>query len=276
MTCPRCGIFASAERSACPACQWQLSRPFRSDAISSSAPLGNGSSSSASSLQTAADAFALTSPVYFEHSPRQQQLRRRGLRRRAWGRRHRPPVNGKAVAVLPEEAKWEAPSRLELIEMPLVQTTFDFTADSDADHLPSLARIAPIERRLEAGLRDATFILGAALLFFSLFALLGGQLGAGRRDLLMYLVVAYSLAVVYFGLFTLFGSRTVGMRACGLVPLTFEGQPPTRQHKLWRAFGYAVSTGALLLGFFWATADDRHLTWHDHISRTYLADGPPL
>ncbi len=276
MTCPRCGIFASAERSACPACQWRLSQPFRGEAVSSSGPLGNGSSSSASSLQTAADAFALTSPVYFEHSPRHQHPQRRGLRRRALGRRHRPPVNGNAVAVLPEEAKWEAPSRLELIEMPLVQTTFDFRADSEAEQLPSLACIASIERRLEAGLRDTGLILGAALLFFALFALLGGQLSAGRRDLLMYLVVTYSLAIVYFGLFTLFAGRTVGMRACGLVPLTFEGHPLSRQHKLWRAFGYGVSTGALLLGFFWATADDRHLAWHDHISRTYLADGPPL
>lgn len=180
------------------------------------------------------------------------------------------------MAVLPDGARWEAPPRLELIEMPLVQSTFDFPADSEAERLPSLARIASIERRLEAGLRDTGLVLGAALLFFALFALLGGQLGAGRRDLLMYLVVTYSLAIVYFGLFTLFGSRTVGMRACGLVPLTFEGQPLSRQHKLWRAFGYGVSTGALLLGFFWASADDRHLTWHDHISRTFLADGPPL
>ena len=185
-------------------------------------------------------------------------------------------MNGNAVAVLPAEARWETPARLELIEMPLVQTAFDFTADSETERLPSLARIASIERRLEAGLRDAGLVLGAALLFFVLFALLGGELGVGRRDLLMVLAVAYSLAVVYFGLFTFFGSRTIGMRACGLVPLTFEGQPLTRQHKLWRAFGYGVSTGALLLGFFWATADDRHLTWHDQISRTYLGDVPAL
>ncbi|MGH9863202.1 MAG: RDD family protein [Candidatus Acidiferrales bacterium] len=239
-------------------------------------PRGNGSSSSTSSVQTAADAFALTPPVYFEHSPRHQQAQRRSVRRRAWGRRHRPPVNGNAVAVLPEDARWEAPPRFELIEMPLVQTAFDFPADSETERLPSLARIAPIERRLEAGLRDAGVILAAALLFFVLFALLGGELGVGRHHVLMYLAVTYSLAVVYFGLFTFFDGRTVGMRACGLLPLTFEGQPLTRQHKLWRAFGYGVSTGALLLGFFWAAADDRHLTWHDHISRTFLSDGPAL
>lgn len=117
---------------------------------------------------------------------------------------------------------------------------------------------------------DAGVVLGAALGFFALFAVLGGSLGVGRRDLLIYLVVSYSLASAYFGFFTLAGGRTPGMRACGLGVLTFEGQPLTRQHALWRAFGYGVSAGSLLLGFFWAAVDERHLTWHDLISRTFV------
>lgn len=181
-------------------------------------------------------------------------------------------MNGNAVAVLPEEAGWQAPPRLEVIEMPLVQTSFDFTADEDPAALLALKSMAPLEARLQAGLVDAGLILGASAAFFGFFALLGGGLSLGRRDLLIYLLVTFSLASLYFGLFTLLGGRTPGIRSCGLRVLTFEGQPLTRQHALWRAFGYIVSTGALLLGFLWAAVDERQLTWHDLISRTFLTD----
>jgi hypothetical protein len=40
---------------------------------------------------------------------------------------------------------------------------------------------------------------------------------------------------------------------------------------LWRAFGYLVSTGALLLGFVWALVDSDGFTWHDRMSGTFLA-----
>lgn len=172
--------------------------------------------------------------------------------------------------MLPEEARWEAPPRLEVFELPVVQSSFDFSAEPEAEALPQPSRVASLEARLNAGLVDAGIILGAALGFFALFAALGGSLGVGRRDLLIYLLVSYSLASAYFGFFTLVGGRTPGMRACGLGVLTFEGQPPTRQHALWRAFGYAVSAGSLLLGFLWAAVDERRLTWHDLVSRTYL------
>jgi uncharacterized RDD family membrane protein YckC len=182
------------------------------------------------------------------------------------------PRNGNAVAVLPEEARWEAPARFEVVELPLVQTSFDFSSEREPEALPAPSRVASLEARLNAGLLDAGLVLAAALGFFGLFALLGGSLGVGRRDLLIYLLVGYSLASAYFGFFTLVAGRTPGMRACGLSVLTFEGQAPTRQHALWRAFGYAVSAGSLMLGFLWAAVDERHLTWHDLVSRTFLTD----
>ena len=224
-----------------------------------------------SALQTAADAFVLTPPSSLSHQQHPQRSLARRLGRRGWRRRREPPLNGSAVAVLPEEARWEAPPRLEVFELPVVQSSFDFSAEPEAEALPQPSRVASLEARLNAGLVDAGIILGAALGFFALFAALGGSLGVGRRDLLIYLLVSYSLASAYFGFFTLVGGRTPGMRACGLGVLTFEGQPPTRQHSLWRAFGYAVSAGSLLLGFLWAAVDERRLTWHDLVSRTYLS-----
>lgn len=221
-------------------------------------------------LQTAADAFVLTPPSSLNHAQHPQRSLARRLGRRAWQRRREPPRNGNAIALLPEEARWEAPPRLEVFDLPVVQTSFDFSAQPETESLPALSRVSSLEARLNAGLVDAGLILGAALGFFALFAALGGSLGVERRDLLIYLIVSYSLASAYFGFFTLVGERTPGMRACGLGVLTFEGQPLTWQHSLWRAFGYAVSAGSLLLGFFWAAVDEHRLTWHDLISRTFV------
>lgn len=192
-------------------------------------------------------------------------------------------MNGNAVAVLPEEARWETPPRLEVIEMPLVQSSFDFSAaQPDADYLPARG-VAPVGVRCLAGLLDTTLILLAGGIFFGLFSLLaspaaglGGQWDFARHDLLIYLLAGFTLTSLYFALFTLLSGRTPGMHYYGLRVVAFDGQPMSPGRALWRAFGYVVSTGSLLLGFFWAAVDDRHLTWHDHISQTFVTDRTTL
>lgn len=261
MDCPRCGVSVYADLSSCRACGWQLSQPFSAESTPGVRP---GSRAAEPLLQTAADAFVLSPPVT------------RGAQQRRLSRRASPPLNGRAVAVLPPEARWEIPPRFEVIEMPLVQSAFDFSAaELEAERLAARAA-APLGLRFRAGLLDATLILLAAALFFALFALLGGPVGLARRDLLVYLLAAYALASAYFSLFTLLGGRTPGMQQYGLRVVTFEGQAPLPTRALWRAFGYGVSTGSLLLGFFWALVDERRLTWHDHISRTVLTHRPTL
>jgi len=214
-------------------------------------------------MQTAADAFALSPPA------RRQRVHRP---RRA---RHAQPWSNPdkaGVAVLPPEARWESPARVEVIEMPLTQSAFDFSAaEQEAERLAAAA-VAPVGVRAQAGLLDATLIVLASAVFFSLFALLSGAVSLARRDLLIYLLAAFALAVLYFGLFTLFGGRTPGMQYYGLRPVTFEGKPLAPPQALRRAFGYGVSIGSLLLGFFWALVDERQLTWHDRISDTFLTD----
>jgi uncharacterized RDD family membrane protein YckC len=177
-----------------------------------------------------------------------------------------------AVAVLPPEARWEAPPRLQVIESPLVQSAFDFSAaEQEAERLAGVAT-APVAVRLRAGLLDATLIVLAGGVFFTLFALMSSQVSLARRDLLVYLLAGYALTVIYFGLFTLLGGPTPGMQYYGLRPVTFEGKPLAPPGALRRAFGYGVSVGSLLLGVFWALVDERHLTWHDHISQTFLTE----
>ncbi len=280
MHCPRCATSSPADRLYCPACHWQLSQPFVSGAQTN----GRGhtfSSNSASAFEVTAqvppapDPFILTPP---EPPKWNRSLRRRGRGRqpRKWSRGH---AGGVARSPMPEQARsprdgrrWEAPARLEVLEMPLVQAAFDFpSSEDDAERLAAQAA-APVGVRMKAGLMDATLILLAGGVFFGMFALLGGELGASRHDLLIYLVATFALATAYFGLFTLLGGRTPGMQYHRLRVVSFEGKPMTPTQARLRAVGYVVSGGSLLLGFLWAWVDERRLTWHDHISRTFLTD----
>lgn len=275
MDCPRCGVSVFAELNSCRSCGWQLSRPFSGQSRVSVSPNPSFSSSGVAQtfvsaraerppIQTAAD--ALPEDFFLSPPARPQQHPRRRHRRRE------PPTNGSAVAVLPKEARWESPPRFEVIEMPLVQAAFDFTAaELEAEQLAGRA-VAPVSLRFQAGLLDSSLILLASAVFFALFALLGGEVGLARRDLLIYIAAGFVLASLYFGLFTLLGGRTPGMQYYHLRVVTFEGQPLPPPRALWRAFGYMVSLGALALGFLWALVDERRLTWHDRISRTFLTD----
>lgn len=204
--------------------------------------------------------------------PARRKRKGRGRRRR--GKREEHSDNGHGVAVLPEEARWDTPPRLEVIEMPELQSSFDFAAAELEAEQWAARSAAPVGVRFRAGLVDTALIGSASALFFGLFALLGGHVGWARRDLLIYLLAAFALASFYFGLFTLLGGRTPGMLRHRLQVVTFEGRPLAPARALWRAFGYVVSTGSLLLGFFWAVVDERHLAWHDHISQTFITDRP--
>ncbi|MFQ5664088.1 MAG: RDD family protein [Terriglobia bacterium] len=285
MDCPRCGVVVFADRAHCPSCYWELCRPYSG---SSRSGLHVVPRPEAPRIQTADDAFLLSPPppAPQRRAPRSARSRRRrrsgssGAAERNWQLLR----SDGGVATLAEparlsgQARWER-RRPNVVGMPLVQTSFDFAAaELEAEHWAGHAA-APLWRRCQAGLLDAALILLASGVFFGLFVLLAptgsgleGHLGWGRRDLLVYLLAGFVLATLYFGLFTLLGGRTPGMQYHGLQAVSLEGQPLSLSRALWRAFGYMVSTGALLMGFLWALVDDRHLTWHDHISKTFITN----
>jgi len=297
MDCPRCQFSASSEASQCPFCGWRLSRSFATISLTPPPPPNAAASPNpADALVIGPTPFARTAPaptvkvpvtplqpVAFALLPPASPLRQTshpGLRRPA---RRRPSWLTKlrrsslATAALPAPRTLphsESLPQLEILEMPVMQTRFEFTAaPPEAASLP-VRSAAPIKLRLCAGLFDALLIVVASTFFFSLFALLGGEMSFGRRDLLIYLVANSILAAGYFTLFTLFGGRTPGMQTYGLHAVGFDARPMSAERARWRAFGYLVSLGSLFLGFFWAVLDDRQLTWHDYISQTFISDKP--
>ncbi len=137
---------------------------------------------------------------------------------------------------------------------------------------PGLYPVASIDDRRIAGLADVACLLFAYGAFLALFGSLGGQFTISK---LSAAVCAATLAIVYvqyFALFTIFGGTTPGMMLRGLHVVSFDGETPTARQMLLRAFGYLLSAGTFFLGFLWAMWDEDCLTWHDRLSRTYLAE----
>jgi uncharacterized RDD family membrane protein YckC len=139
---------------------------------------------------------------------------------------------------------------------------------------PSPSQLYPVASLLER--RRCAVIDGACLAFayggfLVLFGSLGGQFTLSKLSALVCFSTFAFVYVQYFCLFTIFGGTTPGMMIRGLHVASYSGEAPTPRQLFWRATGYLISAGTFFLGFFWALWDEDGMTWHDRISRTYLA-----
>jgi uncharacterized RDD family membrane protein YckC len=131
--------------------------------------------------------------------------------------------------------------------------------------------VASILERRRAGWIDAACLAFAYGGFLALFGSLGGQFTLSKLSAVVCVSTFAFVYVQYFCLFTIFGGTTPGMMIRGLQVASFSGEQPTVRQLLWRAAGYLISASTFFLGFFWALWDEDALTWHDRISKTYLA-----
>ena len=138
----------------------------------------------------------------------------------------------------------------------------------------SPSQLYPVASLLER--RRSAMIDGACLAFayggfLALFGSLGGSFTFSKLSAAVCFSTFAFVYVQYFCLFTIFGGTTPGMMVRGLQVASFSGEAPTARQLFWRATGYLISAGTFFLGFFWALWDEDGMTWHDRISRTYLA-----
>ena len=131
-------------------------------------------------------------------------------------------------------------------------------------------RLAPLGRRFLGGVLDAAVLLVSAGLFVLIYWRAGGRLTPHPLNLAVAGFIGVLISLAYFGVFTFLTSTTPGLLWVGIEVRNLQGNPPTARQACWRAFGYLVSTSALLLGFVWALVDSEGLTWHDRMSDTYL------
>jgi uncharacterized RDD family membrane protein YckC len=143
-------------------------------------------------------------------------------------------------------------------------------ATNDADLFP----VASIEERRIAGLIDGACLLFAYGGFLALFGSLGGTFTISKLSAAVCVATFVIVYLQYFALFTVFGGTTPGMMLRGLHVVSLGGEAPTPRQMLLRSLGYMLSAGSLFMGFLWSIWDEDSLTWHDRLSRTYLAPAP--
>jgi uncharacterized RDD family membrane protein YckC len=160
----------------------------------------------------------------------------------------------------------------------LIDVTLPPLAEEEEDarevheELPSdLYPVATLQERRRAALIDAACLAFAYGGFLALFGSLGGHFSLSKLSAVVCFSTFAFVYVQYFGLFTIFGGTTPGMMIRGLQVSSFTGEPPTTKQLFWRTAGYMISACTFFLGFFWALWDEDAMTWHDRLSRTYLA-----
>jgi uncharacterized RDD family membrane protein YckC len=131
--------------------------------------------------------------------------------------------------------------------------------------------VAPLGARFAAALADGLVLALAGGLFGAIFWTAGGRLSPTPLNIAVVGFLAALTVLAYFGLTTALASATPGLLWMRLQVRNLYGNPPSPSESFWRAFGYLVSFASLLLGFVWALLDSDRLTWHDHMSGTYVA-----
>ncbi len=140
----------------------------------------------------------------------------------------------------------------------------------------TLLPVAGLSVRRRAAAVDAICLLSAFAVVLGAFAFFGGRLIASKLDAFVCGAILTLLYTQYFSLFTMMGGATPGMMLTGLRLVSFDGSAPQPRQLIRRCAGYLISGGMALMGFLWSFWDEDHLSWHDHISQTYITPAESL
>ncbi len=188
-------------------------------------------------------------------------------------------------AALPAAAKKQEPFQHLLIDVsrpPDVEVAGPKMRDAEEEapqifprHDSALLPVADLSIRRRAAAVDAVCLLLAFAVVLGAFAFFGGRLIASKLDAFVCGAILTLLYTQYFSLFTMMGGATPGMMLTGLRLVSFDGAAPEPRQLIRRSAGYLLSGGMAFMGFLWSFWDEDHLSWHDHISQTYLTPIAP-
>jgi uncharacterized RDD family membrane protein YckC len=134
------------------------------------------------------------------------------------------------------------------------------------------APVASIRLRSAAAVVDALLVLMGLGFFAVPLYVMGGRIVLSQKAAPGYILAVVTMALFYHLVWRLAKRDTPGMRYFGLRLLNFDGYPPDSQERTIRLLAACLSILALGLGLLWALVDQEKLTWHDHISKTFLTD----
>ncbi len=153
--------------------------------------------------------------------------------------------------------------------------------ESEADQRTAAERevlcehpVAPLLLRGMAGALDLAVVTVATGVFFATFHIMGGALHFNHKAGVATASAAAILFAFYFFVYIAYASETPGLQWIGLRVLDYDGEAPRAWQRVTRAIGMILSAAALGLGYVWAFADEEGLTWHDRMSKTFIARDP--
>ncbi|MBI5083439.1 MAG: RDD family protein [Acidobacteria bacterium] len=135
--------------------------------------------------------------------------------------------------------------------------------------------VAPLQLRAMAAMFDAGLVVGLTALFLLSVRFCLGALPLGTPFYFSYAAGMLLIAGAYKMLFCMFGQVTLGLQGAHLKLVSFDGHRPTPGQRFVRMFSGWVSLASAGMGVLWALADQESLSWHDHISQTFLTHYPP-
>ena len=167
------------------------------------------------------------------------------------------------------------------------QGTFEFVPEApvaqllrrEMDSSKAPIPVAPRSLRVASAFFDAMVVLAFSGVFLVTLQAMSRYLleqSLFTRETLPYLLAApLMFGFFYKLLFTTAGLATLGVQGLGLSLVSFDGARPTQAQRVIRMLAGWLSLVAGGMGLLWALGDQETLTWHDHISQTFLTASRP-
>lgn len=160
--------------------------------------------------------------------------------------------------------------------MPANQTSLDFGTPPPGRLLAKETDrskwypVAPRRLRAAAAVFDAGFIIGLWLVFAASVRITLGEMPWSLKSAPYWIAACALVALLYKLAWALAGMNSPGLRLAGLSLVSFDGYAPSLQQRVCRQFFGFFSLAAGGMGLLWALGDQETLTWHDHMSQTFL------
>jgi uncharacterized RDD family membrane protein YckC len=132
------------------------------------------------------------------------------------------------------------------------------------------AEVATPMHRSVAAILDAAMIFIGCGMFLAIFQFFGGNLHLDKFDAIILACSLVLITLFYGFLFAMAGRETAGQHWTDLRLINFDGFPPEGSSRALRFAGSWLSFCAFGIGLLWALLDEECLTWHDHMSKTFL------
>ncbi len=176
-----------------------------------------------------------------------------------------PVVNRPRILEVPE---------LELPPPALGGILMDPVAEPEKERRPGFElplQAAPFSRRLLAGAIDSLIVVTAFAIFTYIFFRITSIVPAPQQAAGISVSLIGLFWITYQYLLLVFTGTTAGLKLSRLQLSRFDGSAVPVRIRRWRVLASVLSGFSLALGYAWCFLDEDRLSWHDRITRTYMA-----